>query len=210
MRSVFNTSLILAGFLFSWSATYGQSKFAFSATAAPFYGHVKSSATIIIPDENGILTSQEWKSKYSSTGYWIGLNGRYSFSEKWSASTGLWFTGSRVNTSTSQSRSHNFSIPVMVNFQPAEKKLSPYFSAGALWNFRTTSRLDIPDIGMVVFKSDKNTYRISPTVGAGVIYHFATHLSLIAQPTFSYQIPPSHINSRAYQLGFNVQLMFKL
>jgi len=47
-------------------------------------------------------------------------------------------------------------------------------------------------------------------VGAGIIYHFAQRLSLIAQPTFSYSIPPSGVNTRAYQLSLNLQLMLKL
>ncbi|MCE6992503.1 outer membrane beta-barrel protein [Dyadobacter sp. CY323] len=212
MRSILNTSLILAGFLLSWPAAFGQSKFDFSASVAPFYGHYKVTATVVLPvsDGSGELASQEWTSESSPKGYWIGLNGRYSFSQKWSASTGLWFSQSRSKTSASSSRSHNFSIPVMVNLQTSEKTLSPYFSAGALWNFGTTSRLTIPDFGTVVLKSDDNISRISPLVGAGVIYHFARRLSLIAQPTFSYAIPPSDIKSRSYQLSFNAQLMFKL
>lgn len=211
MRILFTTSLILAGFLLSWSAAFSQSKFEFSASVAPFYGHTKTKATIILPDANGSGTySQVWKSESSPKGFWIGLNGRYSFSQKWSASTGLWLSESWLKSSNSSSRSHNFSIPAMVNFQTSEKKLSPYFSAGALWNFGTTSHVNIRDIGTVIFKSESHTSRISPMIGAGVIYHFARHLSLIAQPTFSYAIPPSGYNSHAYQIGLNVQLMFKL
>ncbi|WP_170916625.1 outer membrane beta-barrel protein [Dyadobacter psychrophilus] len=212
MKSNFYTSLILAGLLFSSSGAFSQGKFAISATVAPFYGHSKTVAEVILPDSysSGTLTTQIWKSELSSKGYWVGLNGRYSFAEKWSASTGLWFSYAKMKQSGTSSRSHNFSIPVFVNFQPSERKFSPYFSAGALWNFGTTSRVNIPDIGTVTFKSDRNTSRISPTVGAGVIYHFAKHLSLIAQPTFSYAIPPSAINTKAYQLGLNVQLMLKL
>ncbi|MDQ6477080.1 outer membrane beta-barrel protein [Dyadobacter sp. LHD-138] len=212
MRSICITLMILAGFFFSSSATFAQRKFAFSAIVAPFYGHTKTSTTVILPDYNGsgTLSPQEFKSESSPKGYWIGLNGRYSLSKKWSASTGLWFSQSRSKTSASLGRSHNFSIPVMVNFQTSERKLSPYFSAGALWNFGTTSRVDIPDMGTAIFKSDRNTSRVSPMVGAGVVYQFSPHLSLIAQPTFSYAIPPSGIHMRAYRLGFNAQLMFTL
>ena len=212
MRSIFNTLLILTGCLFSWSGAFSQSKLAFSVVAAPLYGHTKSTVTVILPDYNGsgTFTSQVLKSEFSSKGYWVGLNGRYSFSQKWSASGGLWFIESRVKTSASSSRSHNFSIPVMVNLQTSERKLSPYFSAGALWNFGTTSHVNIPDIGAVIFKSEGKISRISPVIGAGIIYHFAQRLSFIAQPTFSYAIPPSGINRHAYLLGLNVQLMFKL
>lgn len=65
-------------------------------------------------------------------------------------------------------------------------------------------------MGTAIFKSDGNIARVSPMVRAGVVYQFSPHLSLIAQPTFSYAIPPSHIKMRAYQLGLNVQLMFIL
>ncbi|MCF0041354.1 transporter [Dyadobacter fanqingshengii] len=210
MKPKFYTSLILTGFLFSWSGAFSQGKFAISATVAPFYGHSKSTLEVIVPDSYspGTFSTETWKSEVSPKGYWVGLNTRYSFSEKWSASTGLWFGYSTIKSSTTSSRSHNFSIPVLANYQPSAKKLSPYFSAGALWNFGTTSRLTIPDIGTATFKSGRNTSRISPIVGAGVIYRFAPRLSIIAQPTFSYAIPPSGINTKAYQLALNVQLMF--
>lgn len=125
MRSICITALILAGFFFSWSAAFAQRKFAFSAIVAPFYGHTKTKTTILLPDYNGseTLSPQELKSESSPKGYWIGLNGRYSFSQKWSASTGLWFSQSKSKTSASRRRSHNFSIPVMVNFQTSERKL---------------------------------------------------------------------------------------
>lgn len=211
MRSINTATWILAGLLFSWSAATGQTKFAFSATVAPFYAHNKN--TVILPPDSGFDPNLggKWTSKVSPKGYWVGLNGRYSFSKKWSASTGLWFSQSRLKISNSSSRSHNFAIPVMVNFETSERKLSPYFSAGGLWNFASTSLATIKDIGTVIFKSDKGGIsRFLPTVGAGVIYHFASHFSLIAQPTFGYAIPPSGIDSHAYQLGFNMQLMFKL
>jgi hypothetical protein len=212
MKSIISASLILAGLFLPWSDAFGQSKFALSVTAAPFFGHTKSRIEAMLPDPNGsgTPTLQVLRSESSPKGYWIGLGGRYSFSQRWSASTGLWFRNSVLKMSTGNSRSHQFSIPLMANFQPSERKLSPYFSAGALWNFGTTSRMKIPDVGTVVFKSDRNTGRISPTVGAGVIYHFAQRLSLIAQPTFSYAIPPSGFDMKAYQMGLHVQLMFKL
>ncbi|WP_161597211.1 outer membrane beta-barrel protein [Dyadobacter flavalbus] len=197
--------------LLSCSTGFCQSKFSFSATLAPFYAHNKT--TVQLPVDSGFDPNPGgvWTSKSSSKGYWVGLNGRYSFSKKWSASTGLWFSQSRSKNSNSSSRSHNFAIPVMVNFQTSERKLSPYFSAGALWNFASTSRITTKDFGTLIFKFGKGDIsRLLPTVGAGVIYHFAPHFSLIGQPTFGYAIPPSGIDSHTYQPGFNMQLMFKL
>jgi opacity protein-like surface antigen len=212
MRLILTPLLILAGVLFSCAAALGQRKFAVSVNAAPYFGQSKTTTTIVLPDEdgNGTFTSQEWKAKANPKGYSVGLNGRYSFSQKWSAATGFWFTQSRIKSAGSSSRSRNFSIPVLVNLQTRDKPLSPYFSAGALYNFGTTSRMHIPDFGTVIFKSTKHTSKIAPMVGAGIIYHFAEHLSLIAQPTFSYAIPPSDIKSRAYQFSMNVQLMIRL
>ncbi|MCF0065306.1 PorT family protein [Dyadobacter chenwenxiniae] len=212
MKSIFYTSLILAGFLFSGSDACSQSKFAVSANVTPFLGHSKTTVDVIVPDSgsSGTFTTQRWTSEASPKGIWIGLNGRFSFSKKWSASTGLWYGYYRIKATNVDSRSHTFSIPLVANLQTSDRKLSPYFSAGAFWNFATTSRLTIPDIGTVTFKSDENTSRISPTVGAGVIYHFAQRLSLIAQPTFTYAIPPSNMDTKAYQVGLNLQLMVKL
>ena len=212
MKSIFFTLLLLSGFILSGPSAFSQRKFALSATVAPSYGHTKSRVEVMIPDPNvtGAITPQVWRSEISSKGYWAGLNGRYSFSQKWSASSGVWYNYSSTSKLGTKSRSHHFSIPVIANLQVTERKLSPYFSAGALWNFGTTSRLTIPDFGTVNFKSDRNTFRISPLIGAGVIYHFAERLSLVAQPTFTYAIPPSNVNIQAYQLSLNVQLMLKL
>lgn len=211
MRQMFILSLIFAGFVLSFSKVLAQSKFALSATVAPFYTHYKTNNIVILPDKNGVLYSYMDKSKGSWRGSWFGLNGRYSFSSKWSASTGLWFNKSIANGGNTNARSHNFSIPVMVNFQTSARKLSPYFSAGALWNFETTTHLDIADVAQsLVFKSGDRTFKTSMMAGAGGIYNFSKHLSVIGQPTFSYIIPPSGYNARTYQLSFNVQLLYKL
>lgn len=211
MRKNFIITFILAGFLLFSFEVLAQSKFAFSATVAPFYTHYKTNNTVILPDKNGVLYSYVDKSKGSWRGSWLGLSGRYSFTSKWSASTGLWFNKSIANGGNTNARSYNFSIPIMVNFQTSERKLSPYFSAGVLWNFETTTHIDIADVAQsIVFKSGDKTFRTSAVAGAGGIYNFSKHLSLIAQPTFSYIFPPSGYHARTYQLLFHVQLMYKL
>ncbi|MBE9463482.1 outer membrane beta-barrel protein [Dyadobacter subterraneus] len=213
MRQVFIILLFLTGFLFFSPEVLAQGKFAFSASVSPFKTHSKSYVTNEIPNASGTGTTiVENNSENTFKGYSIGLNARYSFSPQWSASTGLWLSESNLNLIASSVRSHNLSIPVMVNYQAFDRKFSPYFSAGTLFNFRTTSHFDIPGFGNFIIKSDKYS-RVSPTVGAGVIYNFAPHLSIIAQPTFHYEIPVSNTSdnySRTYQLSFNVQLMYKL
>jgi hypothetical protein len=212
MKSIIHVYLILAVFVIFCSDAFSQSKFALSATVAPFSGHYKSRVEATLPDPNGsgTLTSQVFESESSPKGYWMGVNGRYSFSPKWSASTGLWYGHAGLKSSGFRSRSHYFSIPVTASFQTSESSLSPYFSVGALWNLSRTSRVNIPDLGTVIFKSDRFNSKISPMVGAGVIYHFAQRLSLIAQPTFSYDIPRYGLDIHAYQLGLNMQLLVKL
>lgn len=212
MKSMFYTVLILAFSAFSGSDAFSQGKFAVSANVAPFFGHSKTTVEVIVPDSHstGEFTTERWTSKASPKGIWVGLNGRFSFSDKWSASTGLWYGYSRIKGINADSRSHTLSIPFLANFQTSNRKLSPYFSAGAFYNFETTSRLKIPDFDKITFKSGENTSRVSPTVGAGVIYNFAQRMSLIAQPTFTYAIPPSNINSKVYQIGLNLQFMVKL
>jgi opacity protein-like surface antigen len=212
MRSKLYSSFLVAGLLLCCPEAFGQSKFSVSATVAPFYAKSKSDGVVMLPvdDGSGGYISHNWKVENSSNGYWVGLNGRYSFTEKWSASTGLWFSNSRSKTSAASGRSRNFSMPFMANFRSSERPLSPYFSAGALWNFSTTTHIKIPDFGTVIDKSGDNTSRISPLVGAGVIYHFASRLSLIAQPTFSYTIPATDMQASTYQLAMHVQLMLKL
>lgn len=221
MKSLFSVIVIFAGFTLSSQVVFGQSKFALSASIAPFYSHTSGSSTVIIPDASGTgMITSEWKTRLEAPGYWVGLSGRYSFSSKWSASTGLWLshswknqpkitTNPSVQIFTGSSRSHNFLIPVMVNFRSSGKKLSPYFSAGALWNFNSTSHLETTDGQDVTFKSSSKRSRLSPIVGAGIIYDFAAHWSLIAQPTFSYTIPESGTNYKSYHAGFNAQIMYR-
>ncbi|TLV00412.1 outer membrane beta-barrel protein [Dyadobacter luticola] len=211
MKPTSYTIILLTAFTLLGAKAFSQDKFALSASVTPFFTHAKATvdATVPNPDGSGTFVNQRLKSEASLKGFWVGLNGRYFFSEKWSASTGLWFGYSTDKGKASSGRSHNFSIPVLANFQPSMRKVSPYFSAGALWNFNTTSHVNIPDIGTVTFKSGKNnTSRVSPTIGVGAIYHAAPHLALIAQPTFSYAIPPSGIDSHVYQVGLNVQVMY--
>lgn len=216
MKSIFYHFLILAVLILLvllGSSAFSQNKFALSATVAPFIGHSKFKVLAMMPDPKSSagMSSQVLRSEVSPKGFWAGLNGKYSFSEKWSASTGLWLNYSVINQPVTISRDYHFSIPVIANLQTSERKLSPYFSAGALWNFGTTSRMTLRDYEQtVIFKSGRNTSRISPLIGAGVIYHFAEHLSLVVQPVFSYAIPPSNINTRAYQLILNAQLMLRL
>lgn len=210
MRKNFIITFILAGFLLFSFEVLAQSKFAFSVDGAPYNSYTRTKSAFIVPNANGTGTvAVEDKFKYTAKGYWIGLNGRYSFSSKWSLSTGLRLNESKFNLVTNRVKSHNLSIPATVNFQMSERKLSPYFSAGALWNFSTTSRLTIPDFGAFTIKADKYS-RITPMIAAGIIYSFAPNFSVVAQPTFQYVIPPSEVNSHTYQLGFNVQLMYRL
>lgn len=212
MKTIIYTSLLFAAFLFTGNLAHGQYKFALSATAAPFYGHSKAWGTLVLPaeDGSGTFVSQDWDSEASALGYSLGLNGRYSFTPKWSVSSGFWFNQSRPKDGNYKGRSNNFAIPLFVNFQSSERKLSPYFSAGALWNFRTTSRVNVPEVGTVIFKSDSRTRRIAPSVGAGMIYNFDSRLSLVAQPTFTYFIPPADIHMREYQIGLQLQAMLRL
>lgn len=221
MKTLFSVMIILAGFLVSSSVVLGQNKFAFSASVSPFYGHINSKNTFVVPYRTGgAPIATELKSNTVTKGFYMGLNARYSFSSKWSASTGLWLSESwqgvpditltpAIPYYTGKEKSHNFVLPVMVNFQTSENKLSPYFSAGALWNFNSTGTANISSSeSYVVFKN--NNSKVTPMVGAGVIYNFAQHLSVIAQPTFSYSIPPSGVDSHAYRGSLNFQLMYKL
>jgi hypothetical protein len=212
MRNIIYTSLILAGILLSCPASFAQSKFALSATAAPFYSHNKSWGKFLFPaeDGSGTFVDQDWQAESSATGFSAGLNGRYSFSPNWSASAGFWYNLSIPADAGLSGRSHNFAIPLAVNLQTSDKKLSPYFSAGALWNFTTTSRLQVPDFGTIVVKSDNSYPKVAPTVAAGAIYHFAPKLSLVAQPNLTWFFPPANIKSRSYRLGLQMQLMWML
>ena len=219
-------SILLFSVLFIGSnlTALGQSKLALSVNLAPVYSHQSSSALIpdFAPVNPGLTTLKSNSYLFS---YSLGLMARYSFSPKWSVSTGIWashpFAGQARITQGSQSSStpyeynrplnNQYKIPVTVNFRPSANRISPYFSAGTTFDFRQKSYVSIDGSGREVPVKFGKPVAVTPIVGAGAIVDLKENLSLVVQPTFQYliQSQEGYEYRRAYLVGLQTQLMYR-
>ncbi|REA64303.1 hypothetical protein DSL64_01780 [Dyadobacter luteus] len=210
MKSTIYISLFMVVFLLLSTTGFGQRKFALSATVAPSY--TRGSTALNLSRGDDLFRSSSTvilNSDVAVTGYWAGLNGTYSFTPKWSASAGLWFSHSLSKAGNVRVRSHEFSIPVLINYRVLKHKISPYISAGLSYNFDAATRISISDYSIVETKSPI-TATVSPTLAAGVIFDLSPQISLIAQPTAIFFSAPENLTVSDYLLGFQAQFMFRL
>lgn len=137
-----------------------------------------------------------------------GLTVRYQFTPHWDVSIGLLYNwnSSRLNDSPNifgnrPFLSKAFQLPALVNYRLTTQRLSPYFSAGGFLVKSTTF--------------NEAPIKINGVVGVGLAYRIDSGLSLLLQPTASYQfykptdepvIQYSKYNS--YSLGIQAQLSY--
>jgi hypothetical protein len=216
------TFLLVIG---SMATAFGQHKFALSVQLAPIYTHADSKVIFPFADPSTQLPTTEFRAVSNGLSYSLGVAARYAFSPKWSIGTGIWATHSAVGKSdflqngipytVRYQYNHPFNnfykAPLLINYQSSTKRLSPYFSAGATFDFRGTSYVDINGNGELVPAKFGKAVVITPLLGVGVIYGLTEHLSLIAQPTIQYNIEshPSYSYFHAYQISLQTQLMYK-
>lgn len=210
MKSTTYTSLFTVLLLSLSMAGFGQRKFAISATVAPSYTRGSTASNLSLGD--GLYRTGStvvFNSDAAVTGYWTGLNGTYSFTPKWSASAGLWFSQSLSKAGNVRVRTYQFSVPVLINYRILKRKISPYISTGLSYNFDATTRISISDYRVRENKSSTDA-TVSPTFGAGAILDLSPRISLIAQPTAIFFSAPGNLDVRDYLLGFQAQFMFRL
>jgi hypothetical protein len=224
------TTIALISGLLLVSATLvsAQHRFGLSITAAPTYAYANSTQTIYLPAVyvpsapagSTDPVPVEWSSKNHAWGYVVGGMLHYRFSSNWSASTGLWYSHSRTNgitplpytTTPTQTHSYGLQAPLLINYRPGDRRLSPYFSVGGLANFRqrTSAQYDFGSgLTDVTFRSGKAvTYR--PVLGAGIAYRLNPHLSLIAQPLLIWNVKPNgnYTHYTSYQVNGQTQLVY--
>lgn len=138
----------------------------------------------------------------------FGLTAHYRLGSQWDLSVGALYQRSTDHMKTPQSpygESATFTtkgvqVPVLLSYRLTDHRLSPYFSAGALF------------IKSITFTNA--LVKTEGLVGAGLDYRFRSGLSLLVQPTASYGIfqPvraafPDYENYRSYSLGVQTQLI---
>lgn len=225
MRSLNQFILIFATLVGIQPSAHGQSKFSLSVSLAPEYAH--SNVSIIIPDFNPTNPGYtSLKSKTNLLNYTLGLTAGYSFSEKWSVTSGLWathpFAGSisifqgpqlaKVAYKYERPFNNQYRVPIMVNLRPSTNRISPYISVGTTLDFRKSAYVDIDGSGNEERVKFGKAVTFNPIVGIGVISNLKENLSLVVQPTFQYliQSQKGYDYRRSYLVGLQVQLMFRL
>lgn len=203
---------------------YGQSKLSLSVSLAPEYAH--SNSSVVVPDFNPSTTGfTNLKAKSYVLSYSLGLMARYSFSEKWSVSTGIWashpFKGEESYILGNQPFSTplrfndpfeiRYKIPLMLNFRSSENHISPYFSAGTTFNFKPKIYLDLDGDGNEELVRFGKSLTLTPIIGIGAIMDLKKNISLVIQPTFQYLIQSreGYDYRRAYVIGLQGQLMYR-
>lgn len=162
-----------------------QSRFSGGILLAPFSSYA------------GEPRDYEAPSRYS-IGISLGLQAQYDFTERWSLASGLWYEtasvkmGNGVFGNAYRIPQHNITIPLLLNFRPTERKVSPYFSGGTL----LVSRQEERGLTAKALLSAGLSYQINPlftlnvqpalTLGANsksdrVVYPSNRQLSLQAQ-----------------------------
>ena len=154
---------------------------------------------------HSVYDGSDAKSSGYSLGSSAGLTARYNFAQKWDFSVGVLYNKATSHLKTSQGdnvqlTSEYIQLPILINYRLSEQRLSPYLSAGA------------------VFEKNKSVsndpVKTSPIIGIGVDYKISSRLSWLIQPTASYLLyKPANtafyqfISYHSYKIGLQTQLV---
>ena len=205
------------------TSAVAQSRFSFGVTAAPVLSHSSSRFSVNLPDQNGQINQQIFDVRGTSGGYNVGVPVQYNLTPQWSISSGVWFSQFRSSGTypfgngpiPSRIISSSYKVPLLVNYRLTTRRLSPYFSIGAVGSFRGTT-LYKPEAGSgvdaVKLTFGSKAVILQPLIGAGVAYRINPHWSLTAQPLLIWRFKPSSNYERfvAYQVNGQVQLLYSL
>ena len=192
-------AILLAALLGIAGNASAQSRFSMSANVAPI---LKSST--FYDNTSPVRQSTTY------TGFGIGTNLHFQFSPRWSASSGLWleWVKSRSTEQSVLNNPHYFKIPLLVNYQLGQKRLSPYFTTGLVlekFKYSTVVFLDGAGAGNTTIYNVGERAQLKLLLAAGMKYDLNESLSLVVQPTF---ISNSlHVLNRGYQLNFQTQVI---
>lgn len=137
-----------------------------------------------------------------------GLSVRYQFTPHWDVSIGLLhnWNSSRLNESPNifSSRpflSKAFQLPILANYRMTTQRLSPYFSVGGFLVKSTTF--------------NEAPIKVNGVVGVGMTYRIDSGLSVLLEPTASYQFykptdEPTiqYFKYNSYSIGIQAQLNY--
>ncbi len=212
----------LLGLLLAASAPIvAQNRFSFGVTAAPVLNHVSSRFSVPLPDQNGQLYREVFDNRSTTGGYFVGVPIRYNLTPKWSVSSGFWFNQFRstgiypfsISGPSARIISSSYQVPLTVDYRPSTRRLSAYFSVGAVGSY-ALSTVYKPEDGTGLEEIKVNFVRqkvmVQALLGAGVAYRINQQWSLTAQPQLIWYFKPRGNFERyvSYRLNGQVQLLY--
>jgi len=218
---VLGSCLLLASFGFGLA----QHPLSVSVNLNPVYSRTRTAFDFPIAGTTSTFSDDFSASDY---GYSVGLGARYLFKSRWALSAAIGYNYqdrvNRVNVGSPGTeekiriKSYRLQVPVLLNYRSSSAKLSPYFSAGVVWNHLYRSRYEIiPRSSSSVISGPSSRLahpnRIGALVGAGIDYRLNTRLSVILQPYGMYQfnkLSADYSINRYFQLGLLAQVLYRL
>ena len=183
----------------SLSVAFGQRTISVSATVAPTLVRTNYNRTFLYPDSDGQVVEPIFLAGTThAVGYSAGLTAYYTYGPGWSVAAGIWYGQAALRQArpvagdgTTAIRSRALRLPLLLNYQPSTRRLSPYFSLGLLLDFSLASRVVVTRPGLPTQRLRLRTEAgpvFKPTLGAGGRYRLNNRFALIVQPVWVYTL----------------------
>ena len=174
--------------LVSGSWAQAQSRFSAGVLLAPFSSYA------------GDPRDYEASFRYS-TGIALGVQAQFDLTTQWSLASGLWYETASVKSGAGiwgpayRIPQRTIAIPMLLNFRPSERTISPYLSAGTL----------------LVSNPEGRGLAAKALLAAGLSYRINPHLTLQVQPALT--LGSNHRGDRGIypanrQVSLQTQLLY--
>lgn len=145
----------------------------------------------------------------------LGLTGLYELDSTWSITAGLAYNWLKYYRRLPERgvirKTEDVQLPVMVNYRSSSKRLSPYFSMGAMLEKRMVTRVAVSPAYVNSDIRTKLPISVWLGMGAGISYRISPKCSFIAQPTLFYMLKTREENllyAKFDSFKLNVQAQF--
>ncbi|MDB5240505.1 MAG: hypothetical protein JWP57_1130 [Spirosoma sp.] len=216
--------LIVSVLLVNAIPTLAQSRFSVGITAAPVVSYTRTRQHVLLPDyvnPGGPPIDNVFDFRSTIGGYTVGGTVLYDLTPRWSVTSGVWVSQTRT-TGTFPFMPGNLparivtsalQIPLLVNYRPSTRRLSPYFSVGVVGSSRRPTVYK--PVEGAAFSTTKVTFNngafsTQALVGAGVSYKITPNVSLTMQPLIVWHFKPSGNFEHyiVYQINGQSQLLY--
>ncbi len=176
---------------------------------------------VLYPNSNGQIVEPIYLSgRHWATGVQGGFTAQYGFEPGWSVSAGVGYRQFSTrqarfgNDGTTTINSRAIRVPLLLNFQSSQNRLSPYFTVGTLFDFPLSSRVtvrgnDRPAQQLILDVNDGLAFYLM--AGAGVKYQLSNRYALAMQPVVNFkagQLGDTRSYDRAVEVGLQTQVSY--